>query len=36
MKNSRKREVALIASGIMLGAAIMGPAAQAAEMLQRK
>lgn len=33
MKNTRKREVALIASGIVLGVTITGPAAQAAEML---
>ena len=33
MKNSRKREIILVASGIVLGGAITGPAAQAAEML---
>ena len=33
MKNSRKRESALVAGGIVLGVAIAGPAAQAAEML---
>ena len=33
MKNSRKREAALVAGGIILGVAIAGPAAQAAEML---
>ena len=33
MKNSRKRERALVASGIILGVAITGPAAHATEML---
>ena len=31
MKNSKKREAALVAGGIVLGVAITGPAAQAAE-----
>ena len=33
MKNSRKREAALVAGGIVLGVAITGPAANAAQML---
>ena len=33
MKNSRKREVALVAGGVVLGIAIAGPTAHAAEML---
>ena len=33
MKNSKKREAALVAGGIVLGIAITGPAAQAAEIL---
>ena len=35
MKN-REKNVALVAAGIMLGAAIAGPAAQAAEMLSNE